>query len=471
MRHGKDMWRGLGVGWVSALVTVVCCESRGRETQEPIVVRLSPVVAATNGFALRIGVQLASSGPPESMGFEGACDAFRKVGVGFLRWPSGGGRYNWYDGVGPMGTRHPSEGGGCTNTFGTAEFVAFCRRSGAEPLIRVWAALPGRADAGEVDEGPDLAADWIAYCNATNDHPLAALRRRHGLPDALSVRCWEVDASDEGTNASAAVARICDAYAEGMRREDPSVVVGVRVARAETARAVLEMSDGRIDFLSCGAVDAAAGRGFDRAHGMRIAWADTAMASAPGPYVAAVLKRLGEAAPAERAYFGGWYGALGLAQAAMARLRLGGAGVCVGALSCGDLVRETATGVWEPTEKGLVVGLLNRFPALSPLVLSDAPEATAAGIEAAAAWAEDPRTLVIFVGNAGPERRRVKIDLGALNRRFVFWAYEQLEAEIARPRETAGLPILCKQKVGSALRQVVEIDCLPASFTRVAVKE
>ncbi len=458
VRRGTDLWRGLGVGWALALLAVACCEA-----QEPIMVRLSPVIAATNVFALRIGVQLALDGPPESMRFGAACDAFRKIGVGFLRWPSGGGRYNWYDGVGPLGSRHSPEGGDCTNVFGTVEFARFCSRVGAEPLVRVSAALPGLARDEEVEMGPQLAADWVAYCNATNDHPLAVLRRRHGLPDALAVRFWEVDASDEGTNAPSVVARICGAYAEGMCREDPSVAVGIRVARAETARAVLGLPRVRVDFLSCG-VDGA--KGFARA-----AWADTAMASAPDSYIATVLKRLADAAPAERAYFGGWYDALGLAQAAMGRLRHGGAGVCVGALSCGDLVREAATGAWEPTEKGLVVGLVNRFPALSPLALPDAPEARAAGIGVAAAWTEDPRTLVVFVDNAGPGRRRVKIDLGALNRRFVFWAYEQLEAEIARPREAAGLPIICKQKVGSALRQVVEIDCLPASFTRIAVKE
>jgi hypothetical protein len=53
----------------------------------------------------------------------------------------------------------------------------------------------------------------------------------------------------------------------------------------------------------------------------------------------------------------------------------------------------------------------------------------------------------------------------------MFWASEQLAAEIAGRRETETVPVTRRQKAGSALAQVVVIESRPASFTRVVVKE
>lgn len=456
---------------LSALAALACGVAEGRSAPETTVFRLSSEAALTNAIALRIGAQLPLLDPAEELRLGAAQEALRKVGVGFLRWPSGCGWYNWYDGVGPRRTRRLAGAGADTNGFGTAEYVAFCAAVGAEPLIRAPVALPGRAAPEAVAEGAELAADWVSYCNATNDSPLAALRRRHGLPEALRVRFWEADAFDEGTNAPASVAGACRAYVASMRGADPSVVLGVRVARVETAREVLAQAGGSIDYLACGAPGVReAVRAFNRERGRRVAWSDASLGPAPDPYVAEVLGRLA-AAPAERAYFAAWYEALGLAQAALGRVRLGAAGACCGAWGCGETVRRAPGGAWEPTERGLVQMLVNRFPVLCPLPPPEAQGALAPGLALAAAWSEDPRTLVLFIGNAGPVAQRVAVDLSALNRRFAFWTSEQLSAEIAKPRASASVPVVCRQKVGSALRQAVEIDCPPASFTRVAIKE
>jgi alpha-L-arabinofuranosidase len=105
--------------------------------------------------------------------------------------------YRWREGVGPRNIR-PSMinllwGGIESNQVGTGEFVDFCRRVGAEPLICVNFESDGRkqyltfrdsvrtADARE-------AAEWVAYCN----DPGNSSRKAHGTAAPLRVRYWQI---------------------------------------------------------------------------------------------------------------------------------------------------------------------------------------------------------------------------------------------------------------------------------------
>src|SRR6186713_2875221 len=105
--------------------------------------------------------------------------------------------YRWREGVGPRAARPPMLnllwGGIESNQIGTAEFVDFCRRVSADPLICVNFESDGRqqyvkskgsvrtADARE-------AADWVSYCN----DPGNAMRRAHGMQAPLNVRHWQI---------------------------------------------------------------------------------------------------------------------------------------------------------------------------------------------------------------------------------------------------------------------------------------
>jgi len=90
-------------------------------------------------------------------------------GGAFIRY------YKWREGVGPVEKR-PSMynyvwGGKETNRVGTAEFVDFCRKVGAEPLMCVnllsdgvkayWKTIHGENRSGDAEE----AADWVSYAN------------------------------------------------------------------------------------------------------------------------------------------------------------------------------------------------------------------------------------------------------------------------------------------------------------------
>ncbi len=112
----------------------------------------------------------------------------RGVAPPLLRW--GGcfsSYYRWKEAVGPVAGRIPMHnilwGGMEDNRVGTVEFVDFCRRVGAEPLICVNFDSDGRRqwmrdpDGGARNGGPDEAAEWVAYCN----EPHNAARLAHGI--------------------------------------------------------------------------------------------------------------------------------------------------------------------------------------------------------------------------------------------------------------------------------------------------
>jgi alpha-N-arabinofuranosidase len=105
-----------------------------------------------------------------------------------LRWPGGNfaSTYHWEDGVGPV-ERRPTKpnyawGGVEPNTFGTDEFVAFCRAVGCEPMICL--------NAGSAT--PDEAARWIEYCSGPITSPMGARRAANGHPEPYRIRYWEV---------------------------------------------------------------------------------------------------------------------------------------------------------------------------------------------------------------------------------------------------------------------------------------
>ncbi len=105
-----------------------------------------------------------------------------------LRWPGGNfvSGYHWEDGVGPVEARPTKPnyawGGVEPNTFGTDEFIEFCRAVGCEPMICV------NAGSGT----PAEAAAWIEYCNGATNTPMGARRAANGHPEPYGVKYWEV---------------------------------------------------------------------------------------------------------------------------------------------------------------------------------------------------------------------------------------------------------------------------------------
>jgi alpha-L-arabinofuranosidase len=141
-----------------------------------------------------------------------------------IRYPGGNfaSGYRWRDGVGSVGDRPVRRdlawGALEPNTFGTNEFIRFCRTTGTEPYLVVNC---GDGDARE-------ARDWVEYCNGTTDTALTQLRAAHGHPAPHGVRYWgignEVDGPWQiGTKTAAEYARAYHEFGKVMRWVDPEI--------------------------------------------------------------------------------------------------------------------------------------------------------------------------------------------------------------------------------------------------------
>lgn len=158
--------------------------------------------------------------------------ATRSLAPSMIRW--GGlfcSYYRWREGVGPRESRVPMHnivwGGIESNQIGTVEFVDFCRRVGAAPLMCVnfecdgrsrFQRAKGKSRRGDAQE----AADWVAYCNQP-DHPE---RRSHGITDPLAIQHWqlgnETSYSKQGFDLETAAQKTVE-FSKAMRRADPEV--------------------------------------------------------------------------------------------------------------------------------------------------------------------------------------------------------------------------------------------------------
>jgi alpha-N-arabinofuranosidase len=113
----------------------------------------------------------------------------KQLGPVVVRWPGGcfADRYHWRDGIGPVEKR-PRRFGRWReetepNSFGTHEFLRFCRLCGVAPYF---AANVGTGSAEEFQQ-------WVEYCNApAGSTTLADERAANGDREPFGVRYWGV---------------------------------------------------------------------------------------------------------------------------------------------------------------------------------------------------------------------------------------------------------------------------------------
>jgi alpha-L-arabinofuranosidase len=183
--------------------------------------------------------------------------ALKRLRMPILRYPGGNyvSGYRWRDGVGPKEERatrmelawHDLE----PNTFGTNEFVAFCRKLGAEPYMAV------NAGDGDMRE----ARDWLEYCNGTKDTTLVKLRRAHGYDAPHGIKYWsignEVDGPWQiGYKTPEEYARTYTEFAKVMKWTDPSIrllAAGVSLwapSWVERVQLLMEHAPKLIDYMA-----------------------------------------------------------------------------------------------------------------------------------------------------------------------------------------------------------------------------
>jgi alpha-L-arabinofuranosidase len=121
-------------------------------------------------------------------------EALRDQAYTVIRYPGGNflSGYNWLDGVGPKDQRPRRRELAWqsleTNQFGTNEFMEFCKRINAAPMLGV------NMGTGDIQSASDL----VEYCNAPGGTYWSDLRARHGFSNPHDVRYWCVGNEMDG---------------------------------------------------------------------------------------------------------------------------------------------------------------------------------------------------------------------------------------------------------------------------------
>lgn len=119
-------------------------------------------------------------------------EAMKEIKVPIVRWPGGCfvSTYHWTGGIGPE--RRPVYDKSWQvedpNTFGTDEYIKWCRKVGCEPYICT------NAGTGT----PEEMSDWVEYCNLSIGK-WGRLRAQYGNPEPYNVKYWSVGNENYGT--------------------------------------------------------------------------------------------------------------------------------------------------------------------------------------------------------------------------------------------------------------------------------
>jgi alpha-L-arabinofuranosidase len=111
--------------------------------------------------------------------------ALKELKLSIVRWPGGcfASGYHWKDGVGRGRQPVPDPVWGTVdpNSFGTDEFVEWCRAVGCEPYLC--------SNAG--NGTPEEMKEWVEYCNGT-EGAAAAIRMSSSHRRPWNVRYWSI---------------------------------------------------------------------------------------------------------------------------------------------------------------------------------------------------------------------------------------------------------------------------------------
>jgi len=186
----------------------------------------------------------------------------KRMAPPILRWPGGGyaDAYDWRKAIGPRDRRptqprlpygipYGYDHGIDTDDFGTDEFMRFCTLVGAEPFITVNFGMGT----------PEMAADWVQYCNGPADSKWGAVRAANGHPAPYGVKDWGVGNEVWGvsfepgfTNTEGYVTYFLP-MAQAMRAVDPSIritAVGESSALETWDMPLIQKAWEQIDLLS-----------------------------------------------------------------------------------------------------------------------------------------------------------------------------------------------------------------------------
>lgn len=183
------------------------------------------------GFAEHLGRHIYTGiyepGHPsaDESGFrQDVIELVRELRMPIMRYPGGNfvSGYRWEDGVGPREERPKrldlAWGGLEPNEFGTNEFVEWCKRVDAVPMMAV--------NLGT--RGPEEAQAFVEYCNHPQGTYYSDLRRKHGQAEPHDIKVWclgnEMDGPWQMVQKTAwEYGRLANEAAKMMKWTDPTI--------------------------------------------------------------------------------------------------------------------------------------------------------------------------------------------------------------------------------------------------------
>jgi alpha-N-arabinofuranosidase len=176
-------------------------------------------------------------------------EALKELNMPVVRWPGGCfvSAYHWLDGVGPERTPAYDKAWRVEdpNTFGTDEFVLWCKAVGTEPYIAV------NAGTGTIEE----MSDWVEYCNQTLGK-WARLRKANGFPEPHGVKYWSIGNEnwglhEPGTKTKEEWPILVREAAQLMQAVDPNIkLFAPALDTEEWTVPLIEIAGHRLDYIS-----------------------------------------------------------------------------------------------------------------------------------------------------------------------------------------------------------------------------
>lgn len=166
--------------------------------------------------------------------------------------------YRWKEGVGSLDKRVPMInllwGGIDPNHIGTDEFIDFCRKTGADPLININFESDGREHWGRPARGgirsadADEAAAWVDYCN----NPDNMERKANGYNLPHNVKLWQIgnetSYDKRGFGVEDAAVKTLK-FAKAMRKADSSIEL-IGWGDSGWAERMLEVNGNELEYLA-----------------------------------------------------------------------------------------------------------------------------------------------------------------------------------------------------------------------------
>ncbi len=263
----RDFIKKTGVGGASMIVAGGTGLSAFQNVRPAIIVNPAPVFELSPWLYMQFMEPLGVTDTSVEAAWDHQNNQWRsdvievtkELAPGMVRW--GGifsSYYRWKEAVGPRNQRRPminiTWNGIETNQIGTAEFVDFCRQTGADPLMAVNFESEGFAGYATTKNG-DIrsanaaeAAEWVDYCN----NPSNKLRIKHGFKDPLTIKMWQLgNETSYGKNKfdveKAALKTV--EFADAMRKADPSIKL-TGWGDSGWAKRMIEVAGDKLDFIA-----------------------------------------------------------------------------------------------------------------------------------------------------------------------------------------------------------------------------